>query len=274
MDRQEYVPIEMILEELREKLAANNGIDSITLAGSGEPTLNSAIGELIRQVKSMTDIPVSVLTNGSLLWIMEVRDALMEADIVLPSLDAGDERLFHYVNRPHGDISFERMVQGLVDFTQSFPGEVWLEVLLLAGVTGVNAEVEKIAKLVERIGPAKTHLNTVYRPPSEEFAFPLAMEQLVALKEFFPGKVEIIMDREDQDAVMTDYCSIRASDILTLLSRRPCTASEVAGSLGIHATEVLKYLEKLFEDGSLRRILTGGRSFYTHTRSGNGEGKS
>jgi len=274
LERREYMPAQVILTELREKLTQQAEVDFITLAGSGEPTLNSAMKEVICGIKEMTAIPVAVLTNGSLLWMPEVQDALMGADVVLPSLDAGDEALFQYVNRPHPDLSFDRIVEGLVDFTGSFPGEVWLEVLLLAGVTGVNAEVKKIAKLVERIGPAITHLNTVCRPPSEGFACPLSLEQLSALQEISPGKVDIIMEKGDQEIMKFDIPESRAGDIVALLSRRPCTSSEVASGLGIHPTEVLKYMENLVETGKLRRMLSGGRYFYAIVRSQNAEDES
>ena len=137
IDRQEYVPIKDVLTELEQKLAAGDIPDYISLAGSGEPTLNLGIGRLIAEIKSLTDIPVAILTNGSLLWMPDVQDALMAADLVLPSLDAGDEHLFQYVNRPHEEISFERMVDGIATFTRRFPGEVWLEILLLWRVTGL-----------------------------------------------------------------------------------------------------------------------------------------
>jgi wyosine [tRNA(Phe)-imidazoG37] synthetase (radical SAM superfamily) len=132
----EYAPIERILAELKKKLALGPRPDYVTLSGSGEPTLHCRIGELIHQIKRVTPIPLAVLTNGSLLWSRCVQDALMEADLVLPSLDAGDERLFRYVNRPDELIQFETMVQGLREFNARFKKPVWLEVFLLAGVTG------------------------------------------------------------------------------------------------------------------------------------------
>ena len=132
-----YATSEAICSELERKLSFGPPPDYISLAGSGEPTLNAGIGELIAKIKGMTNIPVAVLTNGSLLWRDEVRAALMAADLVLPSLDAGDEAMFQYVNRPHRDISFERMIAGLSDFVRVYPGPVWLEVFLLAGVTAM-----------------------------------------------------------------------------------------------------------------------------------------
>ncbi len=170
LKRAEYIAVPDILRELEEKLTSADRPDYISLAGSGEPTLNSGIGELIRQIKKLTDIPVAVLTNGSLLWQDEVQDALMAADLVLPSLDAGDEFLFGYVNRPHRDITFMRMIGGIATFAKRFPGEVWLEILLLAGVTGIASEVKKIAALANHIKPTRIQLNTAWRPCAEEFA--------------------------------------------------------------------------------------------------------
>ena len=263
IERKEYVPVKEVLAELKKKLAGVITPDYISLAGSGEPTLNAGIGDLIGKIQGLTDIPVAVLTNGSLLWMSEVQDALMAADLVLPSLDAGDEHLFRYVNRPHGDISFEQMVDGIGGFTKRFPGEVWLEVLLLAGVTGIPSEVKKIAALAERIGPAWVQLNTVSRPPAEEFALPLSTDQMLALKDIFPREVDIISQSERGGARVSVFSEAREADILALLRRRPCTSADVASGLGIHVNEALKRLEALIAAGKVNTAVTGGRSFYT-----------
>jgi len=140
LERKAYVTAENIMAELAPILTAADRPDYISLAGSGEPTLNSAIGEVIRRIKQQTEIPVAVLTNGALLWMAEVQQALLAADLVLPSLDAGDDGLFQKINRPHQALSFERMIDGLAAFTRRFAGAVWLEVLLLKGMTGTAAE--------------------------------------------------------------------------------------------------------------------------------------
>ena len=158
MERLDYAPVNDIIRELKVKLAAADTFDYISIAGSGEPTLHAYINELIAMIKNMTRIPVAVLTNGSLLYLPEVRAALMRADLVIPSLDAGDETMFQYVNRPHPSIVFDRMVNGLIDFTADYPGQVWLEVLLVSGVTGMDADVKKIAALAEKI------VLSVYQP--------------------------------------------------------------------------------------------------------------
>jgi len=262
VERKEYVSIKNILEEVDRKLSEGDEPDYISLAGSGEPTLNSGIGDLITKIKHLTDIPVAVLTNGSLLWDSEVRDALMAADLVVPSLDAGDERLFRYVNRPHKEISFETMVAGIAAFARRFPGEVWLEVLLLGGVTEIPAEAEKIAAAARRIRPARVQLGTATRPPAENFAFPVSSDRMVALKDRFPAPVDIIGREEREGAQSGVSTYVRDEDIVALLARRPCSLTDVANGLGIHVQETIKHLEALIAAGKVKTAVAGRRSFY------------
>jgi len=268
LERREYVPAAAILAELEGKLAERHKPDYITLAGSGEPTLNSGIGKIIRGIKRLTDIPVAVLTNGSLLWMDEVQEELMAANLVIPSLDAGDNFLFQYVNRPHGGISFEQMAGGLASFTKRFPGEVWLEVLLLAGVTGISTETEKIAALVNGLGVARVQLNTVARPPAEEFALALSPEQLLELKGLFHGPVDVICENVQEiteDAVLG---KARDADILALLKRRPCTLEGIASGLVLHPNDVLKRVLLLRQRHAVKAVRKDNALFYEVCRNG------
>jgi wyosine [tRNA(Phe)-imidazoG37] synthetase (radical SAM superfamily) len=198
-----------------------------------------------------------------LLYLPEIRADLMQADLVIPSLDAGDEELFHYVNRPHPNISFEKMVNGLIEFTHSFPGQVWMEVLLLGGVTGISSEVEKIASIIKRIQPARVQLNTAFRPPAEEIAHPLSTDQLHTLKSFFPGEVDIISNNEQLGTFISDLSATSDKDIVSLLARRPCTIEDIANGLGIHANEVIKRMERLVTANKVNCIVTRKNNYYT-----------
>ncbi len=259
-ERREWVPLDEVLAELRERLSAGPPCDFVGLAGSGEPTLHSRIGEAIRAIQAMTEVPVAVLTNGSLLFREEVRRDLLEADVVMPSLDAGDERLFGWVNRPADEIGFAEMVEGLVTFTREFPGEVWLEILLLQGVTEAPSQVARLVELVKRIAPARVQLNAVARPPAELFAKAVPEARLHAIASLFPGRVEVIVDRDEpKPATGRD----RDPDgVLVLLRRRPCTAEGIAEGLGIHRTEALKRLDGLLGTGRVRRVVSNDQAFY------------
>lgn len=263
IERREYVPIDNVLKEVKQKLEEGNPIDYISLAGSGEPTLNSGIKDLITGIKELTDIPLAVLTNGSLLWMKEVQSDLMAADVVLPSLDVGDEKLFRHINRPHHEISFLRLVNGIRDFTKYFHGEVWLEILLTAGLTGLPSEVRKISSIVKRICPEKVQLGTVTRPPVMDFALPVPYEDLKSLSGLFEGNVEIIGDscfNPSDNQVLT---TINDEDFLALLRRRPCTYEDVAHGLGIHVSESLKTLNALANTGRIKVVNNHGHNYYT-----------
>ena len=192
VERKEWVPLEEVVADIEQRLSAEP--DYITLSGSGEPTLFSRVGELIGRIKGMSDVPVAVLTNGSLLWREDVRDELRDADLVVPSLDAGNEAMFQRVNRPHESISFEAMLAGLIEFRRTFRGKVWLEVLLMDGYTASEAELSELAGCVKQIGPDRVQLNTVTRPPAEDFAVGVSRERLAEMASAFDPPAEVIAD--------------------------------------------------------------------------------
>ncbi|MEW6367694.1 MAG: radical SAM protein [Acidobacteriota bacterium] len=261
--RTEYVPADMVFDELQAKLATTKAVDHVTIAGSGEPTLNSRVGDLVTRIKALTSIPLAVLTNGSLLWIRDVQDALMDADLVLPSLDAGDENLFRYVNRPHSDIRFATMVDGLVQFRERFSGRLWLEVFLLGGVTGIRPEVERIAALVQRIRPERVQLNSVSRPPCEDFAFPVPARQMEGFADLFEVGAEVVcVERGEGEGEIVEASSVTDEAILALLKRRPCTARGVARGLGIHLSDATKRLHRLAQQTEVRLLRRHRRLFY------------
>jgi len=259
MQRKEWAPLEKVVEGLKVRLSSNP--DYITLSGSGEPTLYSRIGELIGKIKEITEIPVAVLTNGSLFWLPEVRRSIMEANLIVPSLDAGNDSIFQYVNRPHKDIVFDRMLQGLIDLRNEYEGQYWLEVFLLGGVTSTEREIQKLAQCIERISPDRVQVNTVTRPPAESFALPVSMDHLEALSAQLAKKAEIIADYRHIHTQKT-FTAAR-DDILELLRRRPCSIEDIAEGLGLHRNEVVKYVEDLSRQGQIRSETQDDRMYYT-----------
>jgi wyosine [tRNA(Phe)-imidazoG37] synthetase (radical SAM superfamily) len=259
VERREWVPLEDILTELEGKLAARP--DYITLSGSGEPTLYSRLDELIAGIRERTDVPVAVLTNGSLLWREDVRRQLLGAHLVVPSLDAADEALFRAVNRPHESLSFRRMLDGLIAFRREYAGQYWLEVFLLAGHTAVDAEVQKIIDCVARIRPDRVQLNTATRPTAEDFAVAVPPARLAEIAARFDPPAEVIADFRGVHA----HSDFRAGHdaVLDLLRRRPCTLDDVAAGLGLHRNEAVKYLDELAACGRVRTRSADERTYYS-----------
>ena len=254
--RQRWVDPADVVAQVRSRL--DSGPDFIALAGSGEPTLHAGIGEVISGIKEITDVPVAVITNGSLLGRPAVRTGLAVADIVLPSLDVPTEELFQRVNRPHESLHLADLVEVLVSFRAGFKGKLWLEVMLLAGVTGSPAEARRLAELATRIAPDRIQLNTAVRPPAESFVAPIDRATLDELAGLFTPCAEVIADLP---AATGDGVAAEA-DVLDLLSRRPCTVSDIATGLAIHHGEALKAVTALVNKGAVNLYTHEDRSFY------------
>ena len=261
IERKEWGPLEGVLDEVKAQLSKRP--DYITLSGSGEPTLFSRLADLIDGIKGMTEIPVALLTNGSLLWQPDVRSAIREVDLLIPSLDAGDEALFRRVNRPHEAISFDRLIDGLVASREACRGQYWLEVFLLAGETAMESEVKKLADCAALIQPDRIQLNTVTRPPADRLVVGVARERLVELARLFEPEAEVIADyhhvhEQTQFAVSRD-------EILSLLRRRPCSIDGIVQGLNMHPNEVVKYVEALQAEKLVETTRISSKCYYKAT---------
>ncbi len=194
-ERREYFPSDQILSEVEETLAAHKPgeIDWVTFVGSGETTLHSGIGFLIRQVKKLTPLPVAVITNGSLLYRPEVREELAAADAVLPTMDAGNEELYRKINRPHPDITFQQQVEGLKAFRKAYSGNLWIEVMLVRGLNDTEKALKELAGLLAEIQPDEVHILQPDRPPVEVWVEPPDEEGLLRARAIL-GRIAKVVD--------------------------------------------------------------------------------
>ena len=161
---EELVDADEVMSELERWLAKGNTADYITFAGSGEPTLNSDLGAMISRTRELTDIPSAVITNGALLSDLSVIQGVSEADLIVPSLDAGTEETFRRINRPCEGLTLEMVVEGLRLLRQEFAGAIWLEVMLVRDLNDSDAELAAISAVISGLGPDKVQINTVERP--------------------------------------------------------------------------------------------------------------
>jgi len=259
--RKEYVPVKEILEEVGSFLQEEtSSTDVLSLAGSGEPTLHSQIRSVIEGIKAITSIPVAVITNGSLLYEEEVRQDLLRADLVLPSLDAVSPEVFRKINRPRKGFSVEKVIEGLVGFRKVYKGQIWLEILFCKGVNDDKEELVRMKKTVERIAPDRIHLNTVIRPPSEKWAVPLSQEEMEEMRVFFGEKASIIseFDRHPPAVAERDI----SEEILEILKRRPLSLTDLSKGMGIRENEIEKYIQPLVSEGKIHARVFGDSIYY------------
>jgi wyosine [tRNA(Phe)-imidazoG37] synthetase (radical SAM superfamily) len=266
-----FFPIREILRQIKAAVAQNPRIDHITFSGSGEPTLHTGIGRLIREIKKMTGIPVVVLTNSSLLTRKSVRRALLAADIVVPSLDAATAASFRRVNRPAPSVGVEDIIKALALFRREFKGSLWLEVMLVKGINDSPADIKALKKAIARIGPDRVQLNTVVRPPAEKWSRPLSKKALARIKKDLGGRAEIVVDfkrRRGSPAVPDIKLAI-----LALAERRPVTLKDIASSLGRKEEDVRSHLESLLRWQRLSRQRHRGIVYYSAAKNASIAGK-
>ena len=263
IERREYVPLKIILDEIKKKLHNKSLPDYITISGSGEPTLYSPLYPLIQGIKQITKIPVAVLTNGSILWDKDVQKSICNADLVIPSLDAGNETEFQCVNRPHSDISFKKMIRGLIEFRQVYSGSLWLEIFLLKGITAIEVSVKKIISIVKKIEPDRIQLNTVDRPPAEDFAFSVPEERMNYFARMFGERAEVITDFHAINN-KKQFSALR-EDVFNLIKRRPCSLEGIALGLSIHRNEAAKHVGHLLREGVITSKTRRHNLFYSAT---------
>lgn len=249
--RKEYVPVKEIVEEVKRFIKEEaSSIDYLSLTGSGEPTLHSQIRSVIEGIKAIPSIPVAVLTNGSLLYEEEVRQDLLHADIVLPSLDAVSSKVFMKINRPRPGFFVEKVIEGLVEFRKVYKGQIWLEILFCKGVNDGKEELLRMKKVMDRIQPDRIHINTVVRPPSEKWAVPLNPEEMEKIKTLFGEKASIISEFDRHPPVVSER-DIK-EEILKILKRRPLSLSDLSQGMGITRDELEAYLNPLIQAGKIQ----------------------
>lgn len=262
VERQNFVYCSEVLEELRAFMRLNpNGVDVLTFSSAGEPTLYEPMGELISAVKKdYPQLPLIVLTNGSLLWKPEVRRGLMKADRVVPSLDAVTAVVFRKINRPHPSLEPGQIIEGIRAFRKDYKGKLHIETLLARGINDSPEELSAMARAIASMAPDKVELNTVVRPPAHAGTKGLTGEQMARAAQFFSSlHVEIIGAFEARAQTGSGQDIDRR--IIETVERRPCTPAELAASLGVEIELVERESRKLEEEGRLRRVSFGGKSY-------------
>lgn len=195
-ERKEYIKTEDILKELEDFLSKNTQkIDHITFSGLGEPTLHIKLGYIIRTLKNITNIPIAVLSNGSLIPRDDVKLDLLDADIVKFTLNAVDQETYEKINLSHPDIRVEEVIKGIIDFRKMFKNELWIEILLVKGINDTMENYLSLYKVLSTIRPDKIHINTVVRAPAFKISEPLSLPELLRASRIINHGSEVIYKR-------------------------------------------------------------------------------
>ncbi|MDY0280841.1 MAG: radical SAM protein [Salinivirgaceae bacterium] len=263
LDRKEYIKFDKVKEELIHYFNNNPDPDYITFSGSGEPTLNSRIGEMLQFIKQIKpNIPVAVLTNGTLFYDKKVREALLNADVVLPSLDAATNEVFMKINRPATNLTTDQYIQGLIDFRSEFKGKIWLEIFILPDYNDTDDELSELKKVILKINPDSIQLNTLDRPGTISNLRGATREELQRISNLWKlDNVEIISSSQERKNIQSFRSDIESA-ILETIARRPCTLNDLTKILGLHVNEINKYLDVLEADAKIESVQQERGVFY------------
>ena len=267
-ERKEYIPSEEILTQVQAALASSrpDEIDWITFVGSGEPTLHSGLGGLIRRVKSLTDKPVAIITNGAMFYRREVRQELLAADAVLPSLDAGNPQLYRKVNRPWPDLTFERQIEGLSAFRREYAGKLWVEVMLIQGLNDTEEALREIADVLAVIEPDIVHLGLPTRPPAEAWVQPSDEEGLLRAHAIL-GEIAHVVHPVAGSFDLSGYDNL-ADAVMGIITRHPMREDELVKTLERYSPSELKsVLESLIDNNRAQIVTRYGVRFWCASNS-------
>ncbi len=266
-ERRDYFPPEEIITEVQTVLASYgpDQIDWLTFVGSGEPTLHASLGWMIGEVKSFAGIPIAIITNGSLLYLPEVRRDLLAADAVLPTLDAGSERLYQRIARPARELTFAKLVDGMIAFRREFTGQLWIEVMLIRGLNDSTAALSDLAEVISRIQPDQVHINLPVRPPAVA-AIEVPDDESVARASAILGNVAQVVHPAN---VVVDLGASQdlAAAILGLVERHPMTSEELTSALNHEAAGIADALNDLQASGSIQQVIRHSKHFWASANS-------
>lgn len=266
LDRQAYCDPAALKAELEDYFANRPAPDYITFSGSGEPTLHSGIGDVLQFINArQPEIPVAVLTNGTLLSGPVVREEILQADLVLPSLDAATERVFRRINRPARGLTAASCLEGLIAFRKEFSGTIWLEIFILPGYNDDETELRALRDAIVRIAPEAVQLNTLDRPGTLPDLRGASLAELQRVQDLWGlDRVEIIAAAAHRKRLQSFRSDTEAA-ILETIARRPCTVEDLAAILGLHANEVNKYLDVLDAEQKIESVRQPRGIFYKRT---------
>lgn len=259
-----FDPAEM-LKELRHALRSEStgAVDWITFVGTGEPTLNSDMGKMLRMVKGETDLPVAVITNGSLLSRPEIRRELAAADAVMPTLDAGSSALFKRINRPPSEFTFQRHLEGLIAFRSGFDGKLWLEVMLIEGMNDDEVSLRDLTAAIQRIAPDEVHLVLPTRPPAELRVRPADADGILRAQVLIGEVARVIHPDQRYGEFGTTTESEPLDTAARILSRHPMSDEELRHALaswGVPDADTA--IRHLVESGKAVKIGRYGKTYW------------
>ena len=253
---------DQITQHAERVRARNERIDYLTFVSDGEPTLDANLGAEIELVRPLR-VKTAVITNASLVDRQDVRDDLARADLVSLGIDAVTSSVWHRINRPHGLLRLDAILNGAALFASSFRGDLITETQLVRGINDGEDEIARIAAFLARLRPAKAYVAVPTRPPAEQWARP-ADEHAVNLayqafsEALGSDRVEYLVGYEGNAFASTGNAK---ADLLSITAVHPMRRDAVEGLLANNKAEWDTVIA-LISEGELVELEHDGNRYY------------
>ena len=260
--RSNFIPKYDIQQEIKIAIRQNEGnFDYITFVGSGEPTLYKDLKELIETVKRESKKPICVITNGSLLYNDDVKQALNLVNVVLPSLDAWDQKSFRKIHRPHPTLNYNKILNGLIKFRNEFNGKFWIEIMLMKNINDSEEQLIKIKEKIDLINPDRVDINVPIRPPTEDWVKIPDKSVFSTLNSIFGSYYPINFPEIGN---FTTYSLDFEKELLNIIERHPLRQNQIFKifSKNFKKALLLKKLKKLQKQKIIQKKTYGNVIFW------------
>ena len=264
IERKEFYKPEDIMESVEEHIKnakeRREPIDYLTFVPDGEPTLDINIGKEIELLEKF-DIKIAVISNASLIWQEDVQDELRKADWVSLKVDAVSENIWRRINRSHGALKLDKILEGIMNFSRNFEGELATETMLIQGVNDDAEELGRIAEFIDKIDPGKSYLSIPTRPPAEKWVDPATEESINMAYQIFTENsidVEYLIGYEGNEFAFTGNVE---EDLLSITSVHPMREDAVHEYLA-KASANWHIIEKLINGNKLVEVKYKNNKFY------------
>ncbi|HUV90069.1 MAG TPA: radical SAM protein [Anaerolineae bacterium] len=264
VERGPFYDPEEILRAVQDKVEkareAGEPVDYLTFVADGEPTLDANLGREIELLKH-SGIPIAVITNGSLVWHEDVREALLKADWVSLKVDAVEEETWRRVDRPRGTLSLAAILDGALRFGHDYAGTLATETMLVAGLNDGPESIARVADFLARLRPATAYLSIPTRPPAEAWAHAPGEEALNRAYQILSekvGQVEYLIGYEGDAFAFTGSVE---EDLLSITAVHPMREDAVSAFLA-RAGANWSVVKRLIERDQIVQTVYRGDTFY------------
>ncbi|MGD9489693.1 MAG: radical SAM protein [Calditrichaceae bacterium] len=261
--RQPYYSPQLIFDIVKERVShcrgKNEPIDYLAFVPDGEPTLDLNLGETINLIKSL-DIPIAVITNSSLINREEVQNELLQCDWISFKADSVDPGLWHLINRPHGKLMLNELLNNLIGFKGRFRGTLVTETMIVQGINDGISDNKNTADYLARLQPDTAYIALPIRPPAESSVRPASAQSITNIYQIFKKHLK-------QVELLTGYEGNKFSslgnihdDILSITAVHPMRMDALQRLLRKKHVD-LKLVDEMLSNGEIVKSIYRGQTF-------------